>query len=275
MIVIGEPVRSVLIARINEACSTQAEIVRIEKQYSTTVLAHTKTWASFGWRERYLGGAFGGDKQLVARYRELDRLLTAQSAQLRKQVDAHMALEKDIFERLDAELQRDSTYLSLRAIYADGDGALDASHRLIRLLEAALREVKEAQDVNMLDAVGVDNMAAFDYLATQEARDAVEAVNRYLPEYRKALRRFLNAEGTDQTIHNLDEFLAMLDITDLALEFGLGDFLQIEELENCRDVLQSHLNKARRTADQALKILVSLDQQRKAMHNEVREALVS
>lgn len=273
MITLPSVARSCLLDHLRHLKEMRDALTTIESNLATRRGECAELNDSFNRRERYLGGWFGGDREKVHRHNDLLEECIDLEAQFDRKQKVIDAIQHEMFLLLDRELAADPDYAALGIMCGDGRSAEASAKHLIQLLQRALREVDEAQTANMMDAAGLNSMAAYDYIATDEARQAVAAVNRYLPEFQRFVGRFMRADAAGPAVPNLDAFLATLDITDLVLDFGFGDFAQIGELDRTEEVLRSHLAKAETVAAQIAEILVPLKVSQRKYHDEVIAAL--
>lgn len=274
MTILSEAARIRLEALVAQETRMSAAIQRLEHAHVTNAAAYSEINSTLNFRERRLRGAFGGDKKKVARHAELVALLAGLVYDLASERMALQRVQTEITQIIDMQLRlRDTTYMSLARTCDDGEAAMAASKRLITLINRALDEVDDAQDANMLDAIGVDGLAALDYVETDEAHDAITAVNNFLPQYMARMETFLGHKGAGTALHNLDQLLQMLDIVDIGADLGVIDLFQIEELDKAEQALRSHRDKARAAAKQVSALLVPLNQHRKARQDAVRATI--
>lgn len=259
MLAVVEPVRPQLIELLLRAKATRETIAHLVGQQTFTVNTHATTTASLNFRERKLGGRFGGDRQKIEECRRLAGSLTTLEISLREQRSLLAGIEADIFTILDTVLQNDSVYALLYSLYREGYAAQQASEHFMALTDQALCEAEAAGRT----------CKETDY---EIANYSIGEANRNLPIYVAAVQRFLNAEGIKQDVC-LHQLLSELGITGGRIDFHASDF-RTTKLLNCAVTLHSNYEKADRACKQIANILKLLVERRHAIHDEVRATLI-
>lgn len=245
MAAIAEPVRSELRSLLRRLDEIAAALVEQESQQ----LIHSRNYdtirTEFGFRERYFGGRFGGNKQKVADWRELATKLAGIEQSINEQNRLKTGIVEQYHTLVRTELCKQEMYRTLFTACDNGEAARKAAHNLLQYI-----------------AAGINAVAASDYIATQEAKNAIERINAYLPIFKDAVACFQRDNQTLRDLTDLDGFLVQLDIVDLTVDFGFGDFLQMDELRECAENLRAMETQVETAKESVLALLKSLQDQR-------------
>ena len=228
------------------------------------------------WLWPWLSKLLGGDPDKVKRH-SAELTLSAQfNETAAKHVSAHKNCEKRVEKILDDHLRADDAdYRALVVPYDASRTMMAEIEKFKSSINKAMREIDDAQSAEIMDiATPKSNkgmkmaMSMRSHMETQEAKEAVRAVNSAVPAFQQAAARYSEElKGFSLPKVNTD----MMSTTDLIFDMALGgmDFtsffalsaLQSSEdgLKNAKqkitaasDVVQDNLNKATQARNEYL-----------------------
>ncbi|NTW14341.1 MAG: hypothetical protein HGA31_04915 [Candidatus Moranbacteria bacterium] len=212
-------------------------------------------YASLNFRERHLGGWFGGDREKVGAYMNLlakrDQL-SLQDATLR---EAANRAENEVQSLMGRYLkENDSDYRDLLVPYEAAVKVRQAVDSILERIEAALSSISSAETLETFDlcSSGI-GMSAMSYMQNDDANSAIESVRSEIPSLQAALRQydgFLETGRVPAVDAKID------DLTDFASDmiFDGVDFMSIFTLSVLDDA-ESQMTAARSKIRELKKII--------------------
>lgn len=181
-----------------------AEENRAQKQQEAE-----KLYETMGWRERYIRGFLGGDRDAVRRHRELTGLTAHfNTIAAQKREDANI-LDQQLCERVHEHLrQNDAAFRSLLVPQRAAQELQDAVAGFLSTIDSALSEIDDAQSMETMDLFSKNKgIALMSTLANSEAKSAIRAVEEAAPDFQRAVDTY-------------NETMKKVDLGDLKFEIG-------------------------------------------------------
>jgi hypothetical protein len=256
-------------SKSDEAARTAQESKRVQAEAN-------RLWGTMNFRERNLGGWFGGDKTKVARHRELQTKvseLDSKASDLRSEVKKFDAQAKKAIDNHLREHDRD--YQELLQPHDEASKVKKAVDAFLGKIDNALSEIDDAQGMETLDLFTKNKgISVLSYMENSEASDAVEAVQQAAKPFQKAVdayNGFLKGYQAPQVHAEIGDGI------DLVFDFVFDgfDFMSIFTLSALSDAEDS-LEEARGKVAEVDKIVSGhLDKTSKAVLAYVHSARVA
>lgn len=260
MVTIPEPARSELQGLLAQADQAAARMHELEGRQGSEQVKYDTIGASLGFRERYLGGHFGGDKQRLARYREAASDLAKLKRDISEQRTLIASLTEQIRTLVHTELRKNTKYLPLFVACDDAEAANKATQELHMLVEDARNEIGEASRATITGDT---------YIVTQEAIDTIAQIKAFIPDFLAIMRHFqLNDEVLRNAPGLLEEFSSQLDTFIGATDFNRGSLLLPYEVDICIGSLNLMVSQIVSINSRILTQLKQLRQKRDASVDE-------
>lgn len=233
-----------------------------------------------GFREKYLGCLFGGNKELVARYRGLIREaedcaqkavdFTVQATDLASSVMdvASNYLSRTNVEFKDLLLRRDAAYEAKRA-----------TDSYLEKIDDAIKEVREAESMENMDLFTKSKwISLMSNQAVSEAKSAIGRVRGATASFRRAISEYNDFRGEpkkdveeylEEDVRDVDDTLdLMLDLAFDGFDFGsLATISSLNDAKNKLELLRSKVLRNKKLVDGLYRGLAEIVQGR------VRKAL--
>lgn len=247
--------------KIEEAlqAATEAEENRGEKQQEAARL-----YENMGWRERYIGGWLGGDRDTVRQYRELNTLAAQFNAAAGEKREEVKDLDQDVVEKIHEYLQQsDAAFRALLVPQKAAQDLQDAVAGFLETIDHALSEIDDAQGMETMDMFSKNKGISFmSTIANSEAKTAIRAVESAAPAFQQAVERY------GDTIKHVDlgdlkaEIGDTMDLVfDLAFDgFDFMSMFTLSALGDAEDSLQSARAKVDEVGDMAARHLATADE---------------
>lgn len=201
----------------------QEELRRTTRKVTASETTTQRMWDKMNFRERYLGGWFGGDKQKVKDYKaaiELQEQFESAASDIAHEINV---IDESLVRTLDEELRvYDISYQQLLVPLEAAQTLKTAIDRFLKEIDEALKEVDDADTMETFDLVSSNvGISVISYLENQEAAEEIDDVKEALPAFQKALKDY------DDKINAIDlsDFSAAInDGWDLAFDFAFDGF---------------------------------------------------
>lgn len=240
----------------NEAKHCRHKAEQCERRKKDVEREARSLFEQMGFREKYLGGLFGGNKELIARRRGLLREaedcaqkaieLTVQAKNLASSVvdvvSSHLSGTNAEFK--DLLLRRDAAYEAKRA-----------TDSYLQKIDGAIEEVREAESMENMDLFTKSKwVSLMSHQAVSEAKDAMNRVRRATASFRRAISEYNDFRGEPKK--DADEYLEgdvgdVDDTFDLMLDlafdgFDFGSLATISSLNDAKNKLERLRSKVLR-----------------------------
>ncbi|HAV11311.1 MAG TPA: hypothetical protein DCX32_02095 [Candidatus Moranbacteria bacterium] len=213
-----------------------AEAARISEENEIIRAEDGRLRETMNFRERNLGGWFGGDRNKVARVRELEMKsaeLDSQASNLGQEAEK---CENDLKVFIDAYLRNcDASYQSLVQPYDRAVEMKKAIAVFLEKIDIALSEIGDAQGMETIDLLSSNKgIAALSYMENSEASDAIDEVRAAVKIFQEAVIAYKDSSGGFQSSKIETE---IGDGIDLVFDFALEgfDFMSIFTLSALGD----------------------------------------
>lgn len=218
-----------------------------------------KLYETMGWRERYLGGFLGGDRNAVHRRRELNDIAAKFNNAAAAKREEAAALDGKIVEKVHSYLQQnDSVFRALLVPRQAAGNLKDAVAEFLSVIDCALSEIDQAQSMEGMDLFSKNKgISLMSTMANSEASEAIRAVERAAPAFRQAVECYSDKIKTI----NLGNIRPEIDdAPDLIFDFAFDGFdfmsmltlIALNEAENNLRVARAKVDKVGDIADRHL-----------------------
>lgn len=261
------------IRMLEQAISTKTREHRHTLRQATTHERNaSQLWDRMNFRERYLWGWFGGDKDNVAKHKELVNLkeqFTAAATDIQHEIDI---LDQDADSRLDKELRaQDGAYQSLLIPYEAAQELKEAVDAFLGKFANTQKEIDEAQTMETFDLFTSNKgIAVLSYLENDEAKEALEDIESAAPAFQEAVEKY-NGRIKSADLPKLSSDIG--DGIDLAFDFIFDgfDFMSIFTLSALDDA-EEDLGTARKKVEQVDEMVTAhLDKAETAVKSYIRQ----
>lgn len=235
--------------------SAEAARISEESAFARAEADHLRDTMNF--RERNLGGWFGGDRGKVAKVRELETKVAEfdlQASGLRQESEK---CESDLKAIIDSHLRNcDESYRVLVQPYDRAAKMKDAIDVFLEKIDSALSEIGDAQGMETLDLLSSNKgISVLSYMENSEASDAIDEVRAAAETFQKAVAAyddFLESYRSPRIEAEIGDGI------DLALDFALDgfDFMSIFTLSALGDA-EDELGGIREKANEFKKVVSS------------------
>ena len=247
--------------KIEEAlqAATAAEENRGDKQQAAASL-----YENMGWRERYLGGWLGGDRDTVRKYRDLNTLAAQFNDAAGQKREEVKDLDQDVIEKIHEYLQQtDATFRALLVPQQAAQELQDAVAGFLETIDNALSEIDDAQSMETMDMFSKNKGISFmSSIANSEAKSAVRAVESAAPAFQQAVERYGDTVKQADLGNIKAEFGDTMDLVfDLAFDgFDFMSMFTLSALGNAEDNLKAARSKVDEVGDLAARHLATADE---------------
>jgi hypothetical protein len=237
--------------------------------------ASADLWDRMNFREKYLGGWFGGDKHNVRQYRTLERDI----ANMTDRID-HLGWEKMNFDHLigllvHSELSKnDPVFQKLLEPYQEASDMKSEIDKFVESIQNALKEVDDAQSTETMDLLsGNKAISLLSHMENDEASMAIRNVGRMIPLFQKALTEYngfiKNYEAP--TLVEIDDFTDLM--FDLALDgFDFMSIFTLSAIDEAENALREALQKVEEVDKIVTDHLAKAEVAHKTYFEKAREA---
>ncbi|MFA6603291.1 MAG: hypothetical protein WCT10_00445 [Patescibacteria group bacterium] len=217
--------------------------------------------SKMGFREKYLAGWFGGNRGLTADYqRTVAEAVETDKLALRYTQEIETAAELAKKAAIDHLAKTDPDFARLNAAHILATNAATTAESLLHAISTAVREVDKASNCETFDLFSKSKMvSALSHIETEEAKKAIQRVNRRLRHFQEELDKYRDLADTAAKIEV--ELTLPDDTLDLIFDLSLNgnfDFLSLLNLNRLAEA-GSGLAEIRQKAADAL-VLISKKQ---------------
>lgn len=254
------------------------KLEKTHSEKSDTQMQYQSLYSQMGWRDKYLGGRLGGNRQMSKSAKELKARINQYDSQISEAKTKVTAIEKNIYDSLKGYLiQNDDTCKQFQAFLDKIEEIRKVVECYIEKVDDALSQIDDAKGMETLDLFSQNKgISLLSHLENSEANDAMQRVKDSTEQFQEDLRKYNNFIK-NYCVQKLDGIKVddTLDfILDMTLDaFNFMSFFVLEDLSNAESKLTKLKSEVQEIQDEVKKQHEETEAKMKSYLSDIRRKL--